>query len=95
MRESVYDERSMALSAAYAEELDPDRIDVTARQLVAQLDFAEAGALLDRVLLADAFGVAAWSIGSEAGEQPTYNELGHLADARLRLAVGRFMPLVA
>jgi hypothetical protein len=95
IRESVAGELANALASVEAEELDPDRVWATARLLVAQVEFAEASAVLDRKLLADAFGVAAWSIGAEPGDEPDVGQLNNLADARLRLVVGRFTPLVA
>lgn len=95
LRESVADDRATALASVEAEELDPGGVFATARLLVAQIDVAEAGGLLDCELLADAFGVAAWSIGTEPGQRSNVGQLSHLADARLRLAVGRFTPMVA
>jgi hypothetical protein len=95
LRESVHGDPAAALASVEAEELDPGRVSATAKLFVAQIDLAEQQGRLDRELLADAFGVAAWSIGAEPGREPDVGRLSHLADARMRLVVGRFTPLVA
>lgn len=93
--DSVRGERAEALAEVEAEELDPEELAATAQLLHSQIEDADERGVLDRELLADAFGVAAWSIGADPGQEPRVHQLNHLADPRLRLAVGRFTPLVA
>jgi hypothetical protein len=93
LREYATSDTAAALMSVEAEELDEGRVRDTARRFVAQIDAADAEGRFDRELLADAFGVAAWSIGAGPAEEPTVGQLSHLADARLRLAIGRFTPV--
>lgn len=86
------DEKASALATVVADELDPHQVAATAASLGEQVHQAKLEGNLDEELLADAFGVALWSIGAEPGEEPTVHQLSHLSDERIQLVVGRILP---
>ena len=63
-----------------------------AQLLSRQVSAAEASGDLHKDLVADAFGVAHWSIAVAIGEQPSPDRLALLADERLRFVIGTGMP---
>jgi hypothetical protein len=93
LRELYQSERAAALAEVPSGILDEQGIAGTARLLGGQLEEACQNESLDKDLLADAFGVAWWAIGSEPGEEPHVNQLAHLADPRLQVVVARYTPL--
>jgi hypothetical protein len=83
------DEGERALVAKQlGDEFDPDRVRETAMLLSNQLQAASERGNLAPELLADAFGVAAWAICVGPREEPSVAQLSHLADPRLRFALG-------
>ena len=63
-----------------------------AQLLARDVRAAEASGGLQKDLIADAFGVAHWSIAVPIGEQPAPQRLALLADERLRFVIGTAMP---
>ena len=83
------DETAHALLASHlGEELDPNRVRRTALLLGNQIAAAREQGTLKEDLLADAFGLAAWVIGAQPGEEPNARRLAYLPDPRLRVALG-------
>jgi hypothetical protein len=66
-----------------------------AQLLIRQVEEARAEERLREDLLADAFGVAAWSIGVKPGATVAPERLALLGDVRLRFIVGYAAPAVA
>jgi hypothetical protein len=66
-----------------------------AQQLIRHVELARAEERLREDLLADAFGVAAWSIGVKPGDRVPAERLALLGDLRLRFIVGYAAPAVA
>jgi hypothetical protein len=89
LKRLAVDERTRALIAAHlGDEFDPETVRQTAVLLGNQLEAASEQGTLMHDLLADAFGVAAWSIGAQPREEPTSYQLVHLSDPRLRVVLG-------
>jgi hypothetical protein len=80
-------EQAEALRTVDTLEWDPNRVAQTARLLAEQIDAARARGTLDELLLADAFGMAAWSVGVPPGEEPLVEQLRKIGDPRLRLVL--------
>lgn len=92
LRELGADEKARVLLARHlGDELDPRGVRKTMLLLSGQLEAASERGALKPDLLADAFGVAAWVIGAEPGEEPSVTQLAHLSDPRLRVALGYSM----
>lgn len=66
-----------------------------AQRLARDAQAAQARDVLREDLLADAFGVAAWSIGVKPGEDPGPERLAMISDERLRFVLGFAMPATA
>ncbi|MGC1853377.1 MAG: hypothetical protein WA687_13155 [Solirubrobacterales bacterium] len=89
MREHATGERAEALAEIQADELDPHEVAATMRLLWNQVEKAMEREAFCPDLLADAFGVATWSIGVEPGVEPHKSQLDLLSDRRLRVAIAR------
>jgi len=66
-----------------------------AQLLIRNVETARAKERLREDLLADAFGVASWSIGVQPGATVTPERLALLGDVRLRFIVGYAAPAIA
>jgi hypothetical protein len=66
-----------------------------AQLLSRHVEGAESEGVLHRVLLADAFGMAAWSIGIPPDSEAPPERLALLADPRLRFVLGYAAPSIA
>lgn len=81
-------EVAQALRTVRGTEWDPNRIAEVAALLADQVEAARDQQRLDESLLADAFGLAAWSVGVDPGAEPQSWQIRMLGDPRLQLAVG-------
>ncbi len=95
LREQATSETSQALAGVGAAELDPDEVAATVRLLWFQVAEGMEQGDFEPNLLADAFGVAAWSIGVEVGREPDKRRLNLLADKRLQVAIARLQQMYA
>jgi hypothetical protein len=95
LREQATGETAQALADVGAAELDPEEVAATVRFLWFQVEEAMERGAFDPDLLADAFGVGAWSIGVEVGREPDKRRLDLLADKRLQVALARLQQMYA